>query len=82
MDSSAGAGLKGGSMGDTDGSLEVVGLAGGFPELFLVLGIVTTLSKRASLDARTDLIAIVSASPVPVHSSLHQERQNQKIRER
>lgn len=43
VDSSAGAGLNGGSMGDVDEvSDEVVGLAGAFPELFFGLAIVAT----------------------------------------
>ena len=43
VENSAGAGLNGGSMGDIDEALEVVGLAGGLLEFFLDLGIVATL---------------------------------------
>lgn len=43
VDSSAGAGLNGGSIGDVEEALEAVGFAGGLPELFLGLGIVATL---------------------------------------
>lgn len=48
VESSAGAGLNGGSMGDIEEALEMVGLAGGLPELFLGLGIVATLCRRGS----------------------------------
>ena len=46
VDSSTGAGLNGGSMGDVEEALEVVGLAGGLPELFFGLAIVTPLCRR------------------------------------
>lgn len=43
VDSSAGAGLNGGSIGDVEEALEAVGFAAGLPELFLGLGILATL---------------------------------------
>lgn len=46
VDSSAGAGLNGGSMGDVEEALEVVGVAGGLLELFFGLAIVDLLCRR------------------------------------
>lgn len=43
-DSSLGAGLYGDGMGDIEEALEVGGLAGGLPNIFLVFGIVTNCS--------------------------------------
>ena len=43
VESSGGAGLNGGSSGDSGAALETMALAGGFTKLFLDLGIVETL---------------------------------------
>ena len=48
VDSSEGAGLKG-EGNDEDGELlEMVGLAGGLPEVFLGFGILVAFQRRAS----------------------------------
>ncbi len=68
VDSSAGGGLKGGSMGDADGALlDVVGLAGGFPELFLVLGIVTTTVQTCFLRCKDGLDSNCKRKPSTRH---------------
>ena len=46
--SSVGAGLNGEGIGDIEEELEVGGLAGGLPELFLAFGIVIALYRQDS----------------------------------
>ena len=55
VDSSVGAGLKGEGIGEIDDATKVGALAGGFPELFLGLGIVITPCRCASSEAMTSL---------------------------
>lgn len=52
VDSSAGAGSNGGSMGDVVEALEAVGLTGGLPELFFVFAIAAVLSATEILKER------------------------------